>query len=140
MAGWKEMLRRSADRLDDGFDQLVINFRKRMGSFRPLQIVPFRSYGTRDRLYIKGRVLEDRKIAAATDQDTIWNNLLNMYKRFESDEVPGAVLKTVIDGQELLVTTDSEGYFVLYIHPAEPVISGSLWYTMELELQHAPVP
>jgi phosphatidate phosphatase APP1 len=140
MADWKKHFAKYASVIDDTFDDLVLNFRKRLGSFRPLQIVPYRSYGTARRVYIKGRVLEDKKIAAAADKDTILNNLVNMYKRFESDEVPGARLQAKIGNEVLEVTTDKEGYFVLDIHPKEPIIAEALWHSIPLELLDAPIP
>ena len=140
MSDWKKHFTKYISLIDDKFDDLVLSFRKRLGSFKPLQIVPFRSYGTARRVYVKGRVLEDKRIAAAEDKDTILNNLVNMYKRFESDEVPGAVLKATIGNEVHEVTTDNEGYFVLDIHPKEPIIEESLWHKISLELLDAPIP
>jgi phosphatidate phosphatase APP1 len=140
MSDWKKHFNKYASIIDDRFDDLVIDFRRRLGSFRPLQIVPYRSYGTARHVYVKGRVLEDKKIAAATDKDTVLNNILNMYKRFESNEVPGAVLKANVEGELLEVTTDNEGYFVLDITPKEPIIAESLWHQVPLELMDAPIP
>ncbi len=140
MSDWKKHFTKYISLIDDKFDDLVLSFRKRLGSFKPLQIVPYRSYGTARRVYVKGRVLEDKRIAAAEDKDTILNNLVNMYKRFESDEVPGAVLKATIGNEVHEVTTDNEGYFVLDIHPKEPIIEESLWHKISLELLDAPIP
>ena len=140
MAQWKKHFAKYASYIDDRFDELALHFRRRLGSFRPLQIVTYRSYGTQRRVYIKGRVLEDKKIASATDKDTVLNNLVNMYKRFESDEVPGAVLRATIGGEVMEVTTDNEGYFVLDIHPEAPIIAEALWHGIPIELLDAPVP
>lgn len=140
MAHWKKHFAKYASVIDDAFDELALNFRKRLGSFRPLHIVPYRSYGTARRVYIKGRVLENRNIASATDKDTILNNLVNMYRRFQSDEVGGALLQAKVGDEVLQVTTDKEGYFVLDIHPKEPIITDSLWHGIPIELLNAPIP
>lgn len=140
MSEWKKHFTKYISLIDDRFDDLVLNFRKRLGNFKPLQIVPYRSYGTPRRVYIKGRVLEDKRIAAAGDKDTILNNLVNMYKRFQSDEVAGAILHARIGNELHEVTTDKEGYFVLDIHPEEPIIAEALWHKISLELHHAPIP
>ncbi|HET9486973.1 MAG TPA: hypothetical protein VFO54_06045, partial [Chryseosolibacter sp.] len=79
--------------IESRFDDLAFALRKRLNIDDPLQIVTYRSYGTRNRLYVKGRVLRDKGIRKSTDKDTLWNNLLSMYKRFESDEVPQATLR-----------------------------------------------
>jgi phosphatidate phosphatase APP1 len=139
MANWKDLFRRSVTTVEDKWDELRFSFNKKLGLNDPLQIVPFRTYGTSRRLYVKGRVLEDKKIAASGDKDTVLNNLLNMYKRFESDEVPGAKLKVNLGDEIREVETDSEGYFVLDLNPETPVINEHLWHPVMLELVSAPV-
>ena len=110
-----------------------------MGLNDPVQIVTFRTYGTANRLYVKGRVLEDKKIASAAEKDTILNNLVNMYKRFESDEVAGARLKVIMPDEEHEIITDKEGYFVLNLQPKTPIINESLWHPLPIELMDAPI-
>ena len=140
MSNWKDWLRHSAMAVEDQWDALRFNWTKKLGLNDPVQIVPYRTYGTARRLYIKGRVLEDKKIAGPGDRDTLWNNLLNMYKRFESDEAPGARLKVKLPDEEHEVTTDKEGYFVLVLNPLTPVINEQLWHPLPLELISAPIP
>jgi phosphatidate phosphatase APP1 len=140
MPNWKKFFIKSASAIDDKWDDLSFNLSKRLGLNDPVQIVPYRSYGTATRLYIKGRVLEDKKIASAGDKDTIMNNLLNMYKRFQSDEVPGAELKAILGDEEHYVTTDKEGYFVLNLNPVTPIINEHLWHPVPLQLVNSPIP
>ena len=140
MANWKDKIIKSASALEDKWDELRFQFNKRLGLNDPVQIVPYRTYGTARRLYIKGRVLEDKRIAGPGEKDTILNNLVNMYKRFESDEVPGARLKAKLINEEHEVTTDKEGYFVLDLNPLTPVINEKLWHPIPLELVSAPIP
>jgi len=59
----------------------------------PLVILPYLGYGTARRLTVCGRVLEDEGFLPAADADTRWRNLVSFYKRLESDEVPGALLR-----------------------------------------------
>lgn len=140
MPNWKKFFIKSASAIDDKWDDLSFNLSKRLGLNDPVQIVPYRSYGTQTRVYIKGRVLEDKKIASAGDKDTIMNNLLNMYKRFQSDEVPGAELKAILGDEEHYVTTDKEGYFVLNLNPVTPIINEHLWHPVPLQLVSSPIP
>jgi phosphatidate phosphatase APP1 len=140
MSTWKDLFIKSAAVIENKWDELRFNFNKKLGLNDPVQIVAYRTYGTARRLYIKGRVLEDKKIATASDKDTVLNNLLNMYKRFESDEVPQARLKITLPGEEHEVTTDNEGYFVLDLHPTIPIINEQLWHPLPLQLVHAPIP
>jgi phosphatidate phosphatase APP1 len=140
MAQWKDFLGNWLEGMEEQWDNLRSKFTKKLGLNDPVQIIPYRSYGTPRRVYIKGRVVEDKGIAVAGDKDTIWNNLLNMYKRFESDEVRGARLKAQLPGEEHEVTTDSEGYFVLDLHPLTPIIAETLWHPVTLQLIDAPIP
>jgi phosphatidate phosphatase APP1 len=125
-----------AERADD----LVMRTRSRLGLLHPLQLVTYRSYGTAGRLYVKGRLLTDKGIGEPGEGDSRWQNLLNMYRRFESNEIPGAQL--VIrpgDGSEHLVVTDEEGYFTLNIEPQSlPAPIDYLWYPVEVEVQQVP--
>lgn len=121
-------------------DDLVVRTRARLGLLHPLQLVAYRSYGTAGRLYVKGRLLTDKGIGESGEGDSRWQNLLNMYRRFESNEIPGAQL--VIrpgDGSEHQVVTDEEGYFTLNIEPKKlPVPIDYLWYPVEVEVQQVP--
>lgn len=105
-----------------------------------IQILPYRTYGTHNRLYLKGRVLEDERIGSARDQDSILNNLLNMYKRFESDEVRDAKIKAVFGNEEQHTITDNEGYFHFDLLPSEPVVTEELWHKVDLHLVDVPKP
>ena len=138
MMNWKDAFKRSASVIEEHWDDLRYRFKSRLKLNDPVQIVAYRTYGTATHVYIKGRVLEDKKIGAATDKDTILNNLLNMYKRFESDEVPGAIIKVKLGSDEYEVTTDNEGYFVLDIQPTKPIINEHLWHPVSLELISSP--
>ncbi len=140
MANWKDTLGAWAEGIEEQWDGLRATLAKKLQLNDPVQVITYRTYGTPRRIYIKGRVLEDKGIAAANDKDTVWNNLLNMYKRFESDEVRGAVLKAQLPDEAHEVTTDSEGYFVLDLNPLTPLIRESLWHPVPLQLLHAPLP
>ncbi len=139
MANWKNIFIKSAAAIEEKWDELTYSLNKKLGLNHAVQIVPYRTYGTARSVYIKGRVLEDKKIGAAGDKDTVLNNLLNMYKRFESDEVPGAKLKVQLHDEAHEVTTDKEGYFVLDLNPQTPIINEHLWHPLPLQLLHAPI-
>lgn len=124
--------------IESNYDRLALALRKRLDSDDPLQIITYRSYGTLNRLYVKGRVLRDNGIAKSSDKDSIWRNLLNMYKRFESDEVPHADLQIDFQGKSHLVTTDDEGYFSVNLLSEMPIHREGMWYNVDIELKSAP--
>ncbi|HEY0669435.1 MAG TPA: phosphatase domain-containing protein [Sphingobacteriaceae bacterium] len=140
MADWKTLFNKYSSIVEVQFDQLFFDLRRKLKLNAPVQIVTYRSYGTKNRLYIKGRLLEDKSIAKSTDKDTILNNLVNMYKRFESNEIPFARLRLNFDGEEHIMTTDEEGYFMLNLAPKQPINTEDLWHEIIVELLEAPVP
>jgi phosphatidate phosphatase APP1 len=130
---WKSQLPVLIDRADKLSDNVRMRLRKITGFNHPLMIIPFLSYGTPDKLLVAGRVLEDEGFAPAGSADRTWRNLINMYRRFESDEVPGARVRARFQGIESEATTDEEGYFQIMIEAA-PRLAKNPWHEVALEL------
>ncbi|MFK7937393.1 MAG: hypothetical protein AB8G22_28015, partial [Saprospiraceae bacterium] len=111
MAKFRKSAARSLARLQTyfrGFRQKVKN-RTGIGK-NPITIDTYWGYGRQDYLFLKGRVLEDEQIVVS-DNDNLWRNLVNSYKRFESDEIPNAQVEVEYLGQYFTATTDREGFF-----------------------------
>lgn len=124
--------------IESSYDALAFELRKRLKSEGPLQVVTYRSYGTVNRLYVIGRVLKDKGIQKSTEGDRIWNNLLNMYKRFESDEVPNAKLRITFEGKSYDTITNQEGYFIINLYTETPIAWTDMWHEVQIELTDAP--
>lgn len=77
-----------------------------------LIILLYRGYANTERIYLKGRVLEDENIVI-TETDGRVRNLINSFKRFETDEIPDASVLVHCNGQSFACKTDREGYFVV---------------------------
>jgi phosphatidate phosphatase APP1 len=103
----------------------------------PVIILPYDGFGTPDRLALCGRVLEDEGFRPASDADRAWRNLVAMFKRFESDEVPGARVRARYGNTEIETVTDREGYFSLELRPEAPAAPGH-WHEIGLEIVGAP--
>ena len=99
-----------------------------------MTIVAYRGYGTPHKLYLKGRVLENKGINTAVDGDSRWDNVVNMVKRFTSDGVSNARIRARFQDIERDFVTDSAGYFDVWIEPSQPLAAGGLWRDIELEL------
>jgi len=119
MKDWKSRLPDLIDRADKLSDSVRSRLRKITGFNDPLIIIPYLGYGTADKLSFGGRILEDEGFAPATSADRTWRNLINRYKRFETDEVPGARIRARFQGIESEVITDHEGYFSFEIQPVQ---------------------
>ena len=95
--------------------------------------MPYLGYGTAQKLTACGRVLEDEGFLPATDGDSRWRNLIQFYKRLESDEVPGARIRASFLGRETEGVTDREGYFKLVLEPRGRLGPGT-WQDIALQL------
>ena len=140
MSKLKKSFTRLALEIEENFDALALALRKRLRGDDPLQIITYRSYGTLNRLYVKGRVLKEKAINKASEKDSVWKNLVAMYKRFESDEVPHARLKINFQNELLNVATDDEGYFVANLFTTTPLNWENMWYEVDVELVEIPIP
>lgn len=135
----RKLLRISAE-VEQKFDDLTFELRQRLGLNGPVQLVTYRTYGTTDGLYVKGRVLEDKSIRKSASSDSVWQNIVAMYRRFESDEVPGASIGISLGGEEFVVTSDKEGYFVKVFNAKQPLEWTDMWYEVQVRLIDAPIP
>ena len=100
----------------------------------PIVIVPYRSFGTPDTLFVKGRVLRDKPVATAEAERSAWSNLRDTLRRIDSDEVPGARVGIRFDEQEWEAVADSEGYFTHELPLAVPVAKTDAWHAVHLHL------
>ena len=110
MSSWKKLLHKLALKTESSFDSLKIRLYERMGSDREALIIPYNSFGTGSHIYIKGRVLRNKNIAVR-DDDSLWENLMNSYKRMGSSEIPYAQVQIQYGNQSWELTCDDEGYY-----------------------------
>ncbi len=111
MARWKEILHRVALQLESQFD-----LRREDAGGRHIEpvdrhITPYRGYGSAQSLHVRGRVLRDRNITPASEHENVWRNIVNAYKRFATDEIPGAEVIASFRGIDVSSISDHEGYF-----------------------------
>jgi phosphatidate phosphatase APP1 len=134
MPDWKTRLNHSAVQAENRIDLLKYRLRERLGGRRPLMILPYNGFGRPDRLYLKGRVLEDKDIQRGQVEDNLLVNLLNTYKRAASAEIPYARILARFQGAEQEVVANEEGFFNLWVTPSTPDSSLSPWQDVDLEL------
>ncbi len=134
MSHWKSKILNLVEEIDDLSDNLRAKLR-RIGDFdEDLTIVPYLGYGTADKFLLSGRVLEDKGAIASNGEDSRWENLQNMYRRFTTDEISGARVRARFQNVEREVVTDGEGYFNLELDTADSANSEALFQKIELEL------
>lgn len=104
----------------------------RLGLLDPIALLVFRSYATADAVRVRGRVIERKGVQGTAREAPLWRNVLNTLQRLDSDEIPGARVRAVLQGRAWETVTDHEGYFALDLDPAEPLGPG--WHQVTLEL------
>lgn len=130
----KRLLRSIAGKAEVLYDQA----RQHLMDRSPLMVLPYIGYINETRLILGGRVLEDVAFAGPAVNGGGLQNLFELYKRLDTDEVPGARLRARFNGEESEVVTGKEGYFHLEMPLAGANIAPG-WHTVDIELL-APLP
>jgi len=137
---WKRAVLTMAAPAERGFDAIKRRLAARFDRDDPVHIMAYRGFGTSRKLAITGRVLQDEPVATAQVHDSIWKNLGNTWKRFETDEVPHARLRVSFGDRTSEAVADEEGYFRCEVEPAEPLDPAAVWHPVDLELLDPPHP
>lgn len=130
---------------DNHWSTFKLGVKKRLDLLGPLQVLLYLGYGTPEQVFLKGRVLEQKGITGVGENDSLWQNLQRMVHRFESDEIPGAVVTARFQGTCRQVTANHEGFFEKTLCPEQRLDLDALWHTAEAELSeprlsHQPQP
>jgi len=140
LPGWKRAVLAMAAPAERGFDAVKRRLAARFDRDDPIHIMVYRGFGTARKLALTGRVLQDEPVAAAQEHDSIWRNLGNTWKRFETDEVPHARLRASFGAWTGEAVADEEGYFRIEIEPAGSLDLSAVWHPVDLELLDPPHP
>ncbi|MBY5949353.1 DUF2183 domain-containing protein [Algoriphagus marincola] len=109
----------------------------RLGLVKKAKIQPYLGFGSEREIYLAGRVLEDKGIAPANEEDGFKENFRSMRKRFLTVIFPGVDVRLVWGEERLLAKTDEEGYFEFRFSPKKKPESG--WNSLSLSLPNPPI-
>jgi phosphatidate phosphatase APP1 len=107
----RQYLQSAVIHADDYVDAARQRFHRVFRVNRPRHIAAYRGWGDTKGVQMIGRVLSEKPEGGPGEADSWWDNLLNTYRRFESDEVPGQPVKVQFGTHVVEVVTDHEGYF-----------------------------
>lgn len=128
--GWpahvRGYLQRAVIDADDHLDAMRMRFRGRFRAQQPRHVAAYRGYGDVAGIELMGRVLADKPEGGPMEDAGWWDNLLDTYRRFESDEVPAQPLSLRFEGVEQATVTDHEGYYTASLVPTRP-LGEALW-------------
>jgi phosphatidate phosphatase APP1 len=107
-------------------------------SSRQLHIAAFRGFANTHSAYLQGRILVHKPLFDQLESG--WRkNLINSFRRFESDEIPEAVVRIQVGGNRFELITDREGYFTLdHLLPEALPQNGCAWKSVRIQLTHVP--
>lgn len=131
---WKRALTATLWRTEEGLDRLRRRVDRLARPGRPARVEPYRSYGTPERVRVRGRVLHGEPPSAASPTDPWWVNLGNAYRRLGSAEVAGARVRIRFAGNVQEAEADDEGHFAADLEPAVPPDPARLWHEATVEL------
>ncbi len=143
MESWQQALHSVVHNIENHFDDLKERLTARLGPPASLVILPYFGYGKPQELTLRGRVLRNPRDTTAVNNDSLWDNLVDMYGRFASDEIPFPKVHARYGQVEQIVTGDEEGYFFVSLTLPDPIVeTRNLWHEIELTLLHpeSPVP
>ena len=134
------LLHRFIYSVEKRLDYTKFNLKKLFNLFEPIIIFPYRGYANQNKLLINGRVLEKEGIMAVDNEPKkMWQRLFYMFKRYESDEIPGLNLKAKLKNREKIIKTDGEGYFNLEWDITDSAFQdGKYWQQVDFEIESNP--
>jgi len=122
------------------FDSLKMKVKEAMSLFDPVFIYPYGGFGNQEVAYLHGRILEKEGVIHGKNklEDSTWNNLRKVWKRYESDELPDVEVSGWFSGIKATTVSDDEGYFTLKFEGFNnnPLEDG--WHPVQLEITAMP--
>lgn len=131
MATWKKSYTFFAKKITNPVRKLKVYFKYRYNWLGLPLIIAYRGYGNNKFYTIKGSVVEDKRLAKPEHNNSIWENITAMIKRYTSDEIPGVKVLVRVDKKDMLLVTDENGMFETTI---ESKLNGEEWVDYEAEI------
>jgi phosphatidate phosphatase APP1 len=111
---------------DDHLDAMWRRVDTRLGRGLPRHLAAYRGYADSRGVEVMGRVLAEKPEGGPLEDAGWWDNLLDTYRRFESDEVPDVPLRLQYRGGSIDLRSDHEGYWQAAFDSPGPM-SDLLW-------------
>ncbi len=107
----RQYLKTLAIHADDHLDAARRRYDSKFGTDLPQHIAAYRSFTDGKTVELFGRVLARPPLGGPRADDRWWENLLNTYRRFSSDDIPGVALEARFRNASAKTLTDNEGYY-----------------------------
>ncbi|MEO6383260.1 MAG: phosphatase domain-containing protein [Thermomonas sp.] len=119
--------------VDDMLDTRNRRLNERFGYERPQHIATYRVAADATGVELSGRVLARPPMGGPQDDDGWWDNLLNTYRRFDAEDVPGIALHARFRNVSAQTVTDEEGFYRVRLDTGMAT-SDALWDNASISL------
>lgn len=117
------------------FSRMIsLALKKALGLQTPPVALAYRGYGTANRVFLRGHVLDDRLLYEPEAGDSKRKNIRAMISRYFSTAVPEATVEVEFSGQFREVHTDERGHFALDLSLPEPLSEG--WHPVTFRVHN----
>jgi len=104
-------LRRAASKADDWLDALRSEARRREGQDERVIAVPYRGFGTKGRIWLRGSVVEESTLEKPGIRGGLIEDLFITVQRFLAEEIMDATVTVRYGDAVTTCKTDSDGFF-----------------------------
>ncbi len=132
---WRKRLEGFTRDIQEELDRVSDHFGLLHDRERQHEVIGYRSHGSRKRVLVQGRVVACRRYRKGELTDSYWTNLLNTYRRVDSDPLPAARVVVNVGDVERSLTTDNEGFFREWIDLGKPLDATNAWHEAQLRLE-----
>lgn len=133
-------LKKLANKAENTFDRAKLKVKDELNLFDPVIIYPYRGYSNGTKARIHGRILEKERMIHEEEvaEDTLWNNIRKVWKRYESDEIPRVALEGEFEGIKVTTESDEEGYFTFVFEGLKEHEISNGWHKAKIRITHMP--
>lgn len=118
-------------------NRLMRNFKYIFGWPGSPRIVPFIGYGTKERAFITGEIVEDFGLSKPAEGQSKWQNVKAMAKRYFGRDLVGIKVQATMGGQICETTTDQYGIFRCEFNFPHGNPDKSIWQKAKLKVLNA---
>jgi phosphatidate phosphatase APP1 len=136
---WEKPVAKALSHIEHGIDRFRLSMMNTFGVRKPLRILTYIGHGTDKAVYLRGRVLLENKVRKPNRTDKVWTNIKNMYRRFESDEIPYAQVQATLGSATQTAQCDEEGFFEVVLAPDEGIPRDAFWQSVQVMVVDTPI-
>ncbi|MBP1183272.1 App1 family protein [Methylobacterium sp. PvR107] len=103
-----------------------------------LVVEPYRGYGSRDEIFLIGRVFRQSPGIHGEDPESLRAQWRDLRRRIARRKVAGAAVTARFGGDAARVETDRDGYFRVHLHPSGLPTGAGAWHGVSLVLEADP--